>query len=89
MKIIASVTKSSHQVRGPCYLHLPIFFLRKLSSAGKQKVFVIGVFLSILDHIPLFNDVYYEAILVWEDWINMINKRHILPIVYTMLIKIC
>ena len=25
MKIIASVTKSSHQNRGPCYLQLPIF----------------------------------------------------------------
>ena len=27
MKITASVGKSSHQDRGPCYLHLPIFFL--------------------------------------------------------------
>ena len=27
MKIIATVTKSSHQGRGLCYLHLPIFFL--------------------------------------------------------------
>ena len=25
MKIAASVTKNSHQNRGPCYLHLPIF----------------------------------------------------------------
>ena len=27
MKITASVTKSSHQDSGPCYLHLPTFFL--------------------------------------------------------------
>ena len=27
MRITASVTKSSHQDCGPCYLHLPIFFL--------------------------------------------------------------
>ena len=27
MKITVSVTKSSHQDCGPCYLHLPIFFL--------------------------------------------------------------
>ena len=25
MKITASVTKSLHQDRGPCYLHIPIF----------------------------------------------------------------
>ena len=27
MKVVVSVTKSLHQDRGPCYLHLPIFFL--------------------------------------------------------------
>ena len=27
MKITTSVTKSSHQYRSPCYLHLPNFFL--------------------------------------------------------------
>ena len=27
MKITVSVTKSLHQDRGQCYLHLPIFFL--------------------------------------------------------------
>ena len=27
MKITVSATKSSHQDHGPCYLHLPIFFL--------------------------------------------------------------
>ena len=27
MKITANVTKSSHEDRGPCYLHLQIFFL--------------------------------------------------------------
>ena len=27
MKLTASVTRTSHQDRGPCYLHLHIFFL--------------------------------------------------------------
>ena len=36
-KITASVTKSLYQDRGPCYLHLHIFFLihTLYSSAGK------------------------------------------------------
>ena len=32
MSITAGVTKSSHQDRGPCYLHLPIFFFYMPSS---------------------------------------------------------
>ena len=32
MKITASVAKSSHQICGPCYLPLPIFFLYILSQ---------------------------------------------------------
>ena len=42
MKIPVSVAKSSHQDYGPCYLHLPIFFLiYTLScSAAKLKVLV-------------------------------------------------
>ena len=31
----------------------------------KKKVVLIAVFLSKLDHRPLFNDIYYETILVW------------------------
>ena len=47
MKITASVTKSSHQDPGPCYLHLTIFFLyihspvllqNKSSCAGLLKL---------------------------------------------------
>ena len=65
MKFSASATKSSHQDRGPCYFHLPIFFIYiHCSSAGKQKVVVIAVFLDKLDHRPLFNDIYYKS----EDW---------------------
>ena len=65
MKFSASATKSSHQDRGPCYFHLPIFFIyMHCSSAGKQKVVVIAVFLGKLDHRPLFNDIYYKS----EDW---------------------
>ena len=66
MRIIASVTKSSHQDRGPWYLRLPIFFLiHALSSpAGKLKVAVTAVFFSKLDHRSLLNYIYYETILV-------------------------
>ena len=50
MKIIANVTKSSHQDLGPCYLHLLIFLIPTLSfSVGKEEVIVIAVFLSKLD----------------------------------------
>ena len=42
------------------------FLLHTLSSStGKKKVVLIAVFLSKLDHRPLFNDIYYETILVW------------------------
>ena len=66
MKITASVTKSSHQDCGRRYLHLPIFFLYILYPVllENKKVVVIAVFLSKLDHRPLFNDIYYETILV-------------------------
>ena len=65
-KINASVTKSSHRDHGLCYLQLPIFFLYRHSPLlVEKKVIVIAVFLSKLDSSPLFNDIYYEAILVW------------------------
>ena len=35
MKITASVTESTHQDRGLCYLHLPIFGFYIHSSAAK------------------------------------------------------
>ena len=46
MKITASVAKSFHQDRGPCYLHLPIFFLYMHSPflQENKKVLVIAVF---------------------------------------------
>ena len=37
MKITVSVTKSSHQEHGPCYLHLPIFFLIHTLSSSLAK----------------------------------------------------
>ena len=37
MKITANVTKSSHQDRGPCYLHLQIFFFYIQSSLFRQN----------------------------------------------------
>ena len=65
MKITISVTKSLHQDRGPYYSHLPIFsYAYTLLFYCGKKVNVVAVFLSELDHKPLFNDIYYETILV-------------------------
>ena len=71
MKITASVTKSSRQDHGPCYLHLPILLLCILLLCihsplllENKTVVVIVVFLSKLDHRSLFNHKYYETILV-------------------------
>ena len=62
MKITASLTKSWHQDRGPCYL-LIFFLIHTLcASAGKEKVVV-----SKLDHRLLstdYNHIYYETVLV-------------------------
>ena len=67
-KITASVTKSSHQDRGPCYLHLPIFFLyiHSLLLLGNKKMLLLLFSSEKLDHRPLFNDIYYDTILVWR-----------------------
>ena len=53
-------------------LHSMLFTLTKFflkhtlsSSEGKQKFALIAVFLSKLDHRPLFNGIYYETIPVW------------------------
>ena len=53
------------------------------TSAGKQKVFVITVFLNKLGHRPLFNNILqvYSNVRIG---FNMINKRHLLPIVYML-----
>ena len=53
------------------------------TSAGKQKVFVIAVFLNKLGHRPLFNNILqvYSNVRIG---FNMINKRHLLPIVYML-----
>ena len=71
---------------------LTYFFLTRTlssSSAGKQKVVVIAVFFSISDHIPLTVQRLLRGYYSVRIGFNMINKRYILPIVYTMLIKIC
>ena len=62
MKITASDRKISHHDRGPCFLRLPFFLLHThFSSAAKEKLVVITVFLSKLDHRTLFNYIYYET----------------------------
>ena len=63
MRITASVSKSSHQDFGLWYLHLPILLHALSSSTVKEKVVVVAVFRSKLDHRPLFNYTYYETVL--------------------------
>ena len=66
-KSLRLLQKSLHQDRGLCYLHLFVFFLIHTlsSSAEKQKVVLIAILLSKLDHKPLFNHICYKNILVW------------------------
>ena len=55
-----------NQDDGLCYLHLTIFFFNIDSSLLQQnKKLLQSVFLSKLDHRPLFSYIYYETILVW------------------------
>ena len=55
-------------------------------SAGKLKV-AVAVILSKLDYRPLFNNIYYKIILVWElTSILLTNATHCL---YSMLAIIC
>ena len=65
MKTTVSVTKSRHEDRGPCYLHLQIFsYTYTLLLGWKIKVDLIAVFFSKLNKRPLFNDIYCKTILV-------------------------
>ena len=87
LKITVSFTKSSHQDHGPCYLHLPSFFLNMHTPLLlENKKFLWSLFSSVkLDHRSLLIDIYYE---IYIDIYNMINKRHKLPIEYTMSAKV-
>ena len=73
IKITASVTKSSYQDCGPCYLHLSIFFLN-MHSPVLWLLFFSGN--ETIDHCSI---VYYRTILVWKlvsRWIT--NATHCL-----------
>ena len=65
-----------------CYFPVHAFS----SSARKEKVVVIAVFLSKLDHRLLFNNICYQTVV--RIGFNMISKCRTLPIVYTMVVKI-
>ena len=90
MKVTTNVRKSFHQVCSPCYLHLPIFFLIHTlpSSAGKQKVVVISFPQQIRPKATVQWSILrdYSGVRIG---FNMISKCHILPILCTMLVKIC
>ena len=61
MKITASVTKSSRQDCGPCYLHLLIFFLSYTLLFCPEISFCDRCFPQQIR--PLFSDIYCETIL--------------------------
>ena len=85
MKITASVTKRSHQDRGRAvYSYLIFFLIHTLSSSPGKEVVMIAVFLSKLD----YNDILWDCSSGRISF-NMITKRHPLPVVFTMLVKIC
>ena len=55
---------------------------KKLPSRSWQVLIILNLFFSVQSYI--LEDYSSERIAV-----NMINKHHMLPIVYTMLVKIC
>ena len=84
MKITTSVTKSSHQDRCPCYLHLPIFFLYiHYPFLLENKKLCDRCFPQRI--IPHNTVQLYCYSSVRIDF-NIINKRHTLPVLYTMLV---
>ena len=89
-KITASVTKSSRQDRGPCYLRLLIFsytytlpFCWKIKSCC-DLCFPQQIKLQTTVQWYIFRD--YSSVRIG---FSMINKRRTLPIVYIMLLKTC
>ena len=87
MKITASVAKSLDQDCGPCYLHLPDFFLiHTLLFCWKIKSYCHRCFpqyirLKITIQLYILQDYSSNRI-----GFNLNNKHHKLPIVYTMLV---
>ena len=69
MKITASVTKSSHKDRGPCYLNLPIVLYIHPAFLVENRCF---------PHHALQD---YSSVRIG---FSMINNRHALPIVCTL-----
>ena len=88
MRIIASVTKSSHQDRGPWYLRLPIFFSYTCTLLSCWKIksccnrcFPQQIRPQITVKLYILRD--YSSVRIG---FNMIRKCHTLPVVYTMLV---
>ena len=75
MKITGSITESSQQDRGPCYLHLPVSFFYIHSPIPQQIRTQTTVQLCILQD--------YCSV---RFGLNMNHKRHTMLIVYTMLV---
>ena len=64
MKITVSVTKSSHQDHGQCYLHLPIVFSYMHSPVLLENKKVVEIAVFQIDDRSLFSCIYYEFNLV-------------------------
>ena len=90
MKITASVTKSLHQDRHPCYLHLPISFLHIHSPLILENKKLLWSLFSSANYTTEHCSIIHIYIL--QDYssaridFNMINKRHALPVVCNMLV---
>ena len=86
MKITASVTKSSHEDRGLCYLHLLIFPYTYIVLFWKMKSCCD---LSFPQQIRSNTTVQLCILRAYSSVridFNMNHKRHTLPLVYTMLV---
>ena len=81
-KSYCECTKSSNQDCGPCFLHLPIFFLYTLLFCWKIKRFCDRCFLQQMRPqitVQLYILLGYSSLRIG---FNMIKKRQTLPVVY-------
>ena len=84
MKITASVTNSSHQDRGPCYLHSPIFSYTFI-LCWKIKSCCDSCFPQQIRPYTAVQWYILGDYSIVRIGFNMINKRHTLSMVYTLL----
>ena len=91
MKITTSITKSSHQDHIQGYLHLTIFFFLYIHSSilleNLKNCYDLWFLQQIRPQTTIQWYIFRDYSRVRIDF-HMITKRHTLPVVYTMLVKI-